>query len=605
MSEIRGWPLTRPITNCVGCAGIHFLRMAFIRNLLFVGLIFVAVGAHAALYITNDPADVRPTESVYLSGVSSFWQGVTSSGVRYRFSSDDTNSYSNHYITGSVAVRNTLRVEFDRPVAAVGAQVMVSGFVSSDSSSPYQSNTPFAYVADGGYYGLVSNNPGFREATFVSSSGPITLSRLDIRPLPVAAEDSLAIYENSQRTFDARYILSNDFQADGAILASGPLHAEFFQLNADGSFIYRPAKNYQGLDSFLYEATNGNGAAVSTPVTVTLHVLPVNCPPSFTHGPDVTCLEDDGLQTIANWAKDMISGPANEIPQSLDWEITTNNDSLFAVKPQISARGDLTYQPALYENGAAKVTIKLHDDGGTAEGGLDTSDSYTFTITVTPKEHAPVLEQIPDTAIRQGDALVLRVKGSEFDAGSSILYSLDKAPQGAWIDQVSGQVVWRPTEPRETLYPFVIRATETGSKELSTTTSFNVEVLASAEAPIVPVLSDISAIPDNEIRFRITAETSGARFFLASSAPDAFLDPDTGEFHWKPSQTEAGKDYRFEVSIVDYDKSNLCTVRSFAVHVLPPIVRKANNPSNKGRGLQTGGQAAMQFASGRKARTAH
>src|SRR2546425_10176515 len=35
-------------------------------------------------------------------------------------------------------------------------------------------------------------------------------------------------------------------------------------------------------------------------------------------------------------------------------------------------------------NGAATVTVKLHDNGGVANGGVDTSAPQTFTITLTP-----------------------------------------------------------------------------------------------------------------------------------------------------------------------------------------------------------------------------
>ena len=51
--------------------------------------------------------------------------------------------------------------------------------------------------------------------------------------------------------------------------------------------------------------------------------------------------------------------------------------------------GNLTYTPAANANGLATVTVKIHDDGGTANSGADTSASQTFTITVTPVNDAP------------------------------------------------------------------------------------------------------------------------------------------------------------------------------------------------------------------------
>ena len=53
--------------------------------------------------------------------------------------------------------------------------------------------------------------------------------------------------------------------------------------------------------------------------------------------------------------------------------------------------GTLTFQVAPNANGEAHVTVALHDDGGTALGGVDTSVPQTFTITVRPINDPPVL----------------------------------------------------------------------------------------------------------------------------------------------------------------------------------------------------------------------
>jgi hypothetical protein len=57
---------------------------------------------------------------------------------------------------------------------------------------------------------------------------------------------------------------------------------------------------------------------------------------------------------------------------------------LFAAGPAVSSSGTLTYTPSSSGGGTATITINLKDNGGTANGGVDTSASQTFTITVTP-----------------------------------------------------------------------------------------------------------------------------------------------------------------------------------------------------------------------------
>ncbi len=57
-----------------------------------------------------------------------------------------------------------------------------------------------------------------------------------------------------------------------------------------------------------------------------------------------------------------------------------------------AATGTLTYTPAANANGSATVTVQIHDNGGTANGGVDTSAAQTFTITVNAVNDAPVLD---------------------------------------------------------------------------------------------------------------------------------------------------------------------------------------------------------------------
>ncbi len=44
--------------------------------------------------------------------------------------------------------------------------------------------------------------------------------------------------------------------------------------------------------------------------------------------------------------------------------------------------GTLTFQTTLLAIGAATVTVRVVDDGGTAGGGVDSSAAQTFTITI-------------------------------------------------------------------------------------------------------------------------------------------------------------------------------------------------------------------------------
>jgi VCBS repeat-containing protein len=140
--------------------------------------------------------------------------------------------------------------------------------------------------------------------------------------------------------------------------------------------------------------TDNGGVNTSSAATVTVNITPVNDAPSFTKGDDQTVLEDAGAQSVTGWATDISAGPANESTQTIDFLVTNDNHSLFSSQPAIADNGTLTYTPAANANGTAIVTVRIQDNGGTDNGGDDTSDAQTFTITVTPVNDAPTLNAI-------------------------------------------------------------------------------------------------------------------------------------------------------------------------------------------------------------------
>ena len=135
-------------------------------------------------------------------------------------------------------------------------------------------------------------------------------------------------------------------------------------------------------------------------------VTAVNDAPSFDPlaGDPPTVNEDVVSQSVANFATGMSAGPANESGQTLSFVVANNsNPALFVPVsglPTISLDGTLTYTPAANASGTATVTIELTDDGGTANGGDDTSPTQTFTITVNAVNDAPSFS-MPASPVRR------------------------------------------------------------------------------------------------------------------------------------------------------------------------------------------------------------
>jgi hypothetical protein len=158
-------------------------------------------------------------------------------------------------------------------------------------------------------------------------------------------------------------------------------------ISATGTLSFTPAANANG-DAVLTIHLEDNGGTLDGGVdrtastTFKITVKPVNDAPSFKKGDDKTVNEGSGAASYTGWATELSAGPADESGQVLDFIVTNDNNALFSVQPAIDANGTLTFTPSAGPNGTAVVTVKIHDNGGTLDGGVDTSAPQTFNVTV-------------------------------------------------------------------------------------------------------------------------------------------------------------------------------------------------------------------------------
>jgi len=232
----------------------------------------------------------------------------------------------------------------------------------------------------------------------------ITITVNPVDDPTVAVGDAFAILEDGALSAAAPGVLANDLEVDGdplvAHLVTDVSHG-VLAFNPDGSFSYTPAADFNGTDEFTYLVNVGVGE--SNVATVTLEVASVNDVPAFTKGPDVARGEDTGPQAIAGWATGIAAGAANEAAQALEFLVATSNPGLFSALPSIAADGTLTFTSAPDAHGVAAVVVALRDDGGTENGGLDTSAPQVFTITILPVNDAPTFAKGPDLVVDEDE----------------------------------------------------------------------------------------------------------------------------------------------------------------------------------------------------------
>ena len=168
----------------------------------------------------------------------------------------------------------------------------------------------------------------------------------------------------------ANRILLNDTDVEGsaltAVLDVGPANGTL-TLNADGTFTYTPAANYNGNDTFTYHANDGAGN--SNIATVTITINPANDAPVAVN--DAYTTSEDTPLTIALANSVLVNDTdveASTLTAVLD--AGPSNGTL-----TLNADGTFTYTPAANYNGSDSFTYHAND-------GTGNSNIVTVTITI-------------------------------------------------------------------------------------------------------------------------------------------------------------------------------------------------------------------------------
>jgi hypothetical protein len=354
------------------------------------------------------------------------------------------------------------------------------------------------------------------------------------------------------------------------------------------------AADVSGSANLTLRGTDTGGKFVETTVAVTVNG--VNDAPSFTPGVDLSIDEDAGSQTVTGWASAISTGGgSDEVSQNLTFNLTTDNDSLFATLPTIASdTGTLTYTPAANVSGTATVTVTLQDDGGTANGGEDTSTVRTFTIAIAPLNDAPILSNISlsgpeDTAISFSESdFTAAFSDTESDELSAI--SITALPSNGTLTLAGAQVTAGSAIARSDLAKLVF----TPDADFNGTTSFswnasdgkdfsdnhatvNLTVTPENDPPTVgAAIADRTAIVGDLVSFAIAAthfnDIDGDDLLYTATLNNGAdlpiwltFDPSSGTFSGTPDPADVGE---FSIKITASDGLEAVS-QTFGVTITP------------------------------------
>lgn len=244
-----------------------------------------------------------------------------------------------------------------------------------------------------GWPDLVSTNSGLASLSVLLNTGD---------ELPTATAQAVTGYEDTPLTLTLTGTLTSAFRitglpthgvlyagadTSGTVIAGASAAAPYLLFGNQVTYV--PDGDYAGPDNFMFRAANRYALGSSAAVSLTVEAL--NDVPSFAAGANQRVGVSAGAQTVAGWATALSSGPANEAGQTLTFLISGNsNPSLFSSGPAVSgSTGNLTFTPAPGASGVARLWVRVKDNGGTANGGVDTSPLQVFEITVSDENEVP------------------------------------------------------------------------------------------------------------------------------------------------------------------------------------------------------------------------
>jgi hypothetical protein len=178
-----------------------------------------------------------------------------------------------------VAVDDAASVLEDRSVTinvlandsdAEGARLTVTS-VSSTNGTAVINGTNIVYTPPANYFGTALLDYTISDGTNLATAR-VTVTVISVNDAPVGMNDSYSTEEDVRLTVPAPGILANDIDIENnsltALLVTSVSHGTL-TFSGNGAFIYTPATNYFGSDSFTYRAWDG----ISNSAVITVQLM--------------------------------------------------------------------------------------------------------------------------------------------------------------------------------------------------------------------------------------------------------------------------------------------------------------------------------------------
>lgn len=314
---------------------------------------------------------------------------------------------------------------------------------------------------------------------------------------PTANPDSYSTDEDTPLTIPAPGVLANDTDDENNVLSV----ASFTQpapaaggvaVNADGSFTFTPAANYNGPASFTYRVSDGS--LLSAPATVSITVNAVNDAPSINSTPPTNATED--LLYTYNATFTDVDGPGSA------WSILPANTCTGA---SISSTGVYTFTPAgPVPPVSCVISIQVCDTGTPNACGTQTT-----TIQIAAVNDAPSITAASGISRVQGTSSSSQIASvSDPDnAANTLAVTVNNAASatvnGVTVSGISvnaaGQVTATVSAAcGSTNASFTLRVTDPGPGSQTAMATLSITVVNETVPPVInPITNVVAFLPPN------------------------------------------------------------------------------------------------------------
>jgi VCBS repeat-containing protein len=293
------------------------------------------------------------------------------------------------------------------------------------NGSVVNTGSELVYEPNPGYSGTDSFTYTVADDRGGTSTARVNILVNTLNDPPIAQNDSAS---TNEETLVVIPILANDSDPDGdfLLIESFTQPANGSVLNSRTNLSYIPDPGFQGIDTFMYTVSDGNGG--SSQATVTVSVAEVNEAPIAQDDSGIT---DEGnpvaILTLLN-----DSDPDGD-PLEIE-SVTTPDNGLVEI-----VGDELVYTPNPGFDGVDTFTYTISDGrGGTS--------SATVFIAVTPVNDAPLAQDDSTTTI-QGEIISVPVllNDSDPDGDPLVIVSVTQ-PQNGSVTIVGTDLLYEPDD---------------------------------------------------------------------------------------------------------------------------------------------------------------